>query len=280
MAISRKDFLKASGLGALAIGTASFASVSEAVEKSASEEHTLRIGLASYTLRNYSLDELIDIVLRLQLTDVSFKSFHLPYEASPEELGFIRDKVKARGINLYGGGVIYMNTAEEVENYFNYAKYAGLSIIIGAPKHNLLQLVEKKVKESNIKMAIHNHGPEDGVFPSPESVYNKIKDLDSRIGLCIDTGHTFRLNLDPAAELIKYKSRLFDVHIKDIDEQTPKGNNVEIGHGKMDIPKILSALKDINYTGVVAIEYEKDGEHAIYGLSESVGYIRGILNVI
>tara|TARA_R110002051_G_scaffold8755_1_gene35987 strand:+ start:88214 stop:89056 length:843 start_codon:yes stop_codon:yes gene_type:complete len=279
MSLSRKNFIKTSGLGALALGTASFKSSTEKEKNLKLNEYELNIGLASYTLRKYSLDELIDITERLQLKDVAFKSFHLPYDADKKELTFIHEKVKARGLNLYGGGVIYMKTKEDVENFFNYAKNAGLPMIIGAPEHHLLPLVEKKVKETNIKLAIHNHGPEDEIFPSPKSVYDNIKGLDARIGLCIDVGHTFRLGLDPAEELIKYQDKLFDVHIKDIDAPIAEGQKTILGHGQINIPKILSALKDIKYTGIVAIEYEKDENHAIYGLSESVGYIRGVLKM-
>jgi len=279
MNVSRKNFLKTVALGSVAAGTSSFVGLSEkSVEKT--QEHQLTVGLASYTLRKYSLDEVIEIAQRLNIKDVAFKSFHLPYESTEAELRYIRDKVKARGLNLYGGGVIYMKTPDDIEKYFNYAQTAGLKMIIGVPNHELLPQIEKKVRVTNIKLAIHNHGPEDEIFPSPKSVYDKIKELDDRIGLCIDTGHTFRLNLDPAAEIQKYRDRLFDVHIKDIDEQVADGKNVEIGRGKMDIPSIMKALKEIKYSGVLGLEYEKDGDHAIYGLSESVGYVRGILNMI
>ncbi|MCR9063764.1 MAG: sugar phosphate isomerase/epimerase [Cytophagales bacterium] len=275
MTLTRKKFIQSLGLGAVAASSLSF--TQKAGFSSAS---ALKVGLASYTLRKYSIDELIEIVQRLGIKDIALKSFHLPYEASPEELRYIMDKLKARGLNIYGGGVIYFKTEQDIDKYFNYAQAAGLKMIIGAPVHHLLPQIEKKVKETNIKLAIHNHGPEDEIFPSPESVYNKIKMLDSRIGLCIDTGHTFRLNLDPAAELKKYKDRLFDVHIKDIDEQVPDGKNVEIGRGKMDIAIIMKALKDIEYSGVLGLEYEKDGDHAAYGLSESVGYVRGIIKMV
>jgi inosose dehydratase len=270
--MNRKQFLGSMAISSLAT---SFPILSNAeVNKS------LRIGLASYTLRKYSLDELIEIMQRLDLKDVCFKSFHLPYEDTPEKLAFIAEKVKARGLNLYAGGVIYFKTEADVAKYFDYAKAANLPMIVGAPEHFLLPSIEKKVKESNIKLAIHNHGPEDKIFPSAASVYEKIKNLDSRIGLCIDTGHTFKLNQDPAEEIRKYKDRLFDIHIKDIDEQKPDGKNVEIGRGKMNIPSILKALKDINYKGVVGTEYEKDADHAAFGLSESIGYLRGIMNSI
>ncbi|WP_396634952.1 sugar phosphate isomerase/epimerase family protein [Maribacter sp. R86514] len=277
MALSRKNFIKTSGLGVLALGTASFKSGQTNNTDITYTDHQLHIGLASFTLRKYSLDELIDITTRLNIKDVAFKSFHLPYNASKKELIDIRKKVKASGLNLYGGGVIYMKTPEDVETYFNYAENAGLPMIIGAPEHHLLPQVEEKVKKTNIKLAIHNHGPEDKIFPSPQSVYDQIKGLDDRIGLCIDVGHTFRLGLDPAEELIKYQDKLFDVHIKDIDAAIEEGDKTVLGHGKIDIPAILTALKNMKYTGVVAIEYEKDADHAIYGLSESLGYIRGIL---
>ncbi|MEO9893399.1 sugar phosphate isomerase/epimerase [Aurantibacter sp.] len=279
MSVTRKNFIRSIALGTVAASTSSFTVLSKSNKKSF-EEHQLNIGLASYTLRKYSLDEVIDISLGLNIKDVAFKSFHLPYESTDEEIRFIKDKVKARGLNLYGGGVIYMKTPEDIETYFNYAKKAGFKMIIGVTTHELLPQIEKKVKETDIKLAIHNHGPEDKIFPSPKSVYDKIKNLDSRIGLCMDLGHTFRLNLDPAEELKKYQDRLLDVHLKDINEQIPEGKPVEIGRGKMDIPSILKALKEIKYSGVVGIEYEKDGEHAKFGLAESIGYVRAVIDMI
>ncbi|MFT5887193.1 MAG: inosose dehydratase [Arcticibacterium sp.] len=276
MKYTRKGFIKTLGLGA----AASSMSFTSKATMPADHHNELRIGLASYSLRKYSLDEVIEISQRLELKDVAFKSFHLPYESSAEELHQITSKVKARGLNLYGGGVIYLKTKEDVETYFNYAKKAGLKMIIGAPNHDLLPLIEKKVKETDIVLAIHNHGPEDDIFPSPASVYAKIKNLDKRIGLCIDVGHTFRLDQDPAEEIKKFKDRLYDVHLKDVDAQKPDGKVLEIGRGKMNIPSILQALKDIKYEGIVGLEYEKDGDHAIYGLAESVGYVRGVLKML
>ncbi|MRH99893.1 TIM barrel protein [Kriegella sp. EG-1] len=280
MNVSRKNFIRSIALGSVAAGTSSFTVLSKSKNINLSNNHELNIGLASYTLRKYSLDEVIEISQGLNIKDVAFKSFHLPYESTPEELKYIADKVKARGLNLYGGGVIYMKTPEDIEKHFKYAKAAGLKMIIGVTTHELLPQIEKKVKETDIKLAIHNHGPEDKIFPSPKSVYDKIKDLDKRIGLCIDLGHTFRLNLDPAEEVKKYQDRLLDVHLKDINEQIPEGKPVEIGRGKMNIPSILNALKEIKYTGIVGVEYEKDGDNAKFGLAESIGYVRAVLDMI
>jgi sugar phosphate isomerase/epimerase len=136
------------------------------------------------------------------------------------------------------------------------------------------------VKETNVMLAIHNHGPGDEVYPSPDSVYDKIKDLDKRIGLCIDIGHTQRIGQDPVKMAAKYASRLYDIHIKDVTGSTGKDTPLEIGRGVIDIPGFLKTLVKTKYKGVVSLEYEKDGDDPVPGAAESVGYIRGILRVI
>ena len=138
----------------------------------------------------------------------------------------------------------------------------------------------KKIKSTNIKLAIHNHGPGDKLYASPDDVYAKIKDLDKRIGLCIDIGHVQRLHQNPAAMLEKYKDRLFDIHMKDVISESEENSPVEIGRGIIDIPKVLKTLRKIKYKGSVAIEYEKDGNDPFLGLAESVGYLRAMFKMI
>ena len=271
---SRKTFLQLLGAGAIASGASIFP-VNSA--KAAKPDHALTLGLASYSLRNYSLDQTIDIAARLGLTHLALKSMHMPLSSTAEELGYFARKVRDKGITLYGAGVIYMKNENEVNNAFQYGKEAGLEVIIGVPNHDLLPLVNEKVKETGIKLAIHNHGPGDDVYPSPESVYEKVKNLDPRIGLCIDIGHTIRIGLDPATEIKRFADRLYDMHFKDVDKAQPEGATVEIGRGVIDIPGIVKTLKKIKYSGVVALEYENDADDAIPGLAESVGYVRGIL---
>lgn len=270
--MKRNQFIKAIGLSSLALSSKANFEINNAFEG-------LKIGLASYTLRKYTLDQVIEIMKRLAIKDVCLKSFHLPFDASPDELKAISEKMKSNGLNLYAAGVIYMKTNEDVEKYFNYAKNAGVKMIVGAPEHHLLPKVEEMVKVTDIKIAIHNHGPEDKVFPSPASIYKKIKTLDARIGLCIDTGHTFRLKQDPAAAFRKYRDRLFDIHLKDLDAQKPDAQNVEIGRGVMNISLYIQVLKELKYEGIIGVEYEKDAENAAYGLTESVGYLRGVLRM-
>ena len=214
---------------------------------------------------------------RLGLKRIAFKSFHLPLEASKEEIRDVVAKVNDAGLELYGGGVIYMKNEEQVHQAFDYAKAADMNIIIGVPNHELLELVDKKVKEYDIIVAIHNHGPGDEMYPSPESIYEKVKNLDSRIGMCMDIGHTKRINLDPSEEFIKYRDRVYDIHVKDVSAAKAEGQTVEIGRGVIDIPYFLSTLEKYNYTGTVSLEYEKDADDPLAGAAESIGYLRGVM---
>ena len=285
MKYSRNEFLKLIGLSGAAALTATGARAGDMNEsqpktESLATQAELKLGLASYTLRKFSLDDLIKMCLRLGLTNVAFKDMHMPLNSSAGELKNIAQKVRSAGLNLYGAGVIYMKTPQEVENTFTYASHAGLQVIIGVPNHELLPLVNEQVKKHNIKLAIHNHGPGDLLYTSPDTVYEKIKDLDKRIGFCIDIGHVKRIGMDPVPMIDKYKDRLYDLHMKDVNKDVADGTPLEIGRGIIDIPAVISMLKKINYQGNVAFEYEKDADDPLAGLAESVGFVRGVMRVV
>jgi sugar phosphate isomerase/epimerase len=152
-----------------------------------------------------------------------------------------------------------------------------MKIIIGVPAHDLLGYVESFVKKTGIRVAIHNHGPGDDVYPSPQSVFDLIKDLDHGIGLCLDIGHTARMGLDPAGEARKYMNRLLDMHIKDITSAKAEGDTIEMGRGVIDLPSFFREITKGGYTGTASFEFEKDENDVMPGLAESVGYVRGIL---
>jgi sugar phosphate isomerase/epimerase len=237
----------------------------------------LDLGMASYTFREFPLEETLKMTKRLNLGRIAFKDFHLSLESSDEKIKAVAERTKEAGIDLYGCGVVYMKTEEEVKRAFHYAKTAGMRIIIGVPNHELLGMVDKMVDVYDIKVAIHNHGPGDKLYPTPESAYVRVKDLDTRIGLCIDIGHTKRAGADPSESAKKYADRLHDVHIKDVTSATKEGGTIEIGRGVIDIPKFLRTLIEIDYRGSVSFEFEKDGKDPLPGVAESVGYVRGVL---
>jgi sugar phosphate isomerase/epimerase len=278
---SRRQFIKIASIGVAASLTGASSSVGQVRGSQRREGKPLfDLGLASYTLRKFNLDDTLAMTKRVGLKYICFKDFHLPMDSTPAQIRDVVAKVKEAGLILYGGGVIYMRNQNQVHRAFDYAKAAGMKIIIGVPVPELLPLVNKKVKEYDIKVAIHNHGPGDKVYPTPAVAYERIKDLDGRIGLCNDIGHTMRAGSDPAVSVKKFADRLLDVHIKDVSQASAEGHGVEIGRGVIDIPKFLKTLVEIKYSGVVSFEYEKDADNPMAGLAESVGYVRGVLAAI
>jgi sugar phosphate isomerase/epimerase len=170
-----------------------------------------------------------------------------------------------------------MKTQESVDQAFEYAKMAGVKMIVGAPDYELLPYVERKIKTYDFKMAIHNHGPDNPLYPNATDIWNHIKDLDSRIGICIDIGHTTRDGQDPSVDIEKYGKRIYDMHIKDVDKTSKEGKTVEMGRGIIDIPKVVATLRRIKYSGNCSLEFEKDMTDPLAGIAESIGYFRGVM---
>lgn len=238
------------------------------------------LGLASYTLRAFSLDQVIGMTKRVGLGRIVLKSVHLPLESAEPEIRAAAAKVRAAGLDLYGCGVVYMTNAAEVEQAFHYARAAGMSLIIGAPDPEILALVDQKIKEFGIGVAIHNHGPDNNRYPTPADAYKLIKGLDPRCGVCMDIGHTLRAGLDPSQAAEMCADRLLDIHIKDVTAASKEGATVEIGRGIIDIPKLIRTLGRLKYAGTLSFEYEKDEKDPLPGLSESVGYVRGVMDAL
>jgi inosose dehydratase len=279
---TRRNFIKLTGLGIAASSINIFPKnlSKNILNKQIKGSEKLKLALTSYTFRNFSLEQAIQMTKRLDIKRISLKDMHLPLNSTKEEIERAVSEIKNAGLDLYGAGVIYMTNKDEVDQAFEYAKAAGLQVIIGVPEHEFLPLAEQKVKEYDVKLAIHNHGPADKRFPSPESVYEKVKNMDKRMGMCLDIGHTIRLGIDPSDAFENYYDRIFEIHMKDESKAAVDGETIEIGRGVIDIPKFLKTLIKYNYAYTVAFEFEKDKEDPLPGVAESVGYVRGALSVI
>ncbi len=271
---SRRHFVKSSIIG---LASAPLVSNLVAAPKKAVAEEPLKLGLASYSCRAFSLEQTIAMTKRAGLKHLCLKSMHLPLDDSPDQLRAAAAQVNEAGIDLYGCGVVYMKNRDQVNQAFEYAKITGMSVIVGVPEHELLPYVDEKVKNHDIKVAIHNHGPGDEVYPTPASIYEKIKGLDRRIGICMDIGHTQRMGISPIEAAKQYFDRLLDVHIKDVSAATAEGETLEVGRGVIDIPSFLALLVKKKFSGIVSFEYEKDKDDPMPGLAESVGYVKGVL---
>ncbi|NLE39971.1 MAG: sugar phosphate isomerase/epimerase [Pirellulaceae bacterium] len=258
-------------------GFAHAASEMKPVAEPESKTLASRLGVASYSFRKFNLDQTIAMTKRLRMKYLCLKSFHLPLDAKPEVLRAAAERIKKEGLVFDCGGTITMANQAQIDEAFEYAKHAGLKIMVIAPTAKMLPAIERKVVEYDIAVGIHNHGPGDKHFPTPGSAYDKIKNLDPRVGLCVDVGHTVRYGDDPYAAIETCADRVYDFHLKDVTSATAKGTTTILGRGVIDMPRLFATLKRINYSGVLSLEYESEANDPLPSIAESAGYARGML---
>lgn len=276
MKTNRRNFIKATATGIAAAGIPVYGSGWDEVPVPGATG-SFRLAVAGYTFAKLDLDQSLVIMKRVGVSYLGVKDFHLPLASTQEVIERTLAKMKSFGVEPYGVGPIYLKSEEAVDQAFSYAKMVGVNVLVGVPDAQLLPYVEKKVKESNIRVAIHNHGPDLPIYPSAESIWEAIKNLDSRIGFCLDIGHTVRLGLDPVEAFTRYRERIFDLHVWDTDKAEKAGGCVEAGRGIIDFPRFFKTIIEAKYTGTVSLEYSKDMNDPLPGVAESIGYFRGVV---
>lgn len=281
---SRRQFFKTAGAGIAVLGAAPTLSsemfAGYADGSTAAEKDLFNLAVAGWTFNKFKLEPALDMLARVNVHYLCIKDFHLPLDSTPDQIAEFHEKLKAKGVTGYAVGPIGMKSEADADHAFEYCKRVGVKMVVGVPEHELLPYINKKVKEYGFNFAIHNHGYSDKLYPTVESVYNKVKDLDPRIGMCHDIGYSMTMGIDPAAITIKYGSRIFDIHIKDVTAATDKGVDCELGRGVIDFPAFFKALRAIKYKGMCSIEYEKDNTDPLPGLAESVGYFKGVWKTV
>jgi len=278
---SRRGFLGAAAgiAGLAAIGIEPASAVIEP------EPWGIKLGVATYSLRNFDRATTIDMLKKLQVKYVSIKDIHLKLDAPAEELKKGRAEFDAAGLMVTSGGNVEMkgDSVEALRPRFEYARHAGLPMMVCAPTQDNLKFVEALVKEYNIRIAIHNHGPEDKQFPTPQSVLERVRGLDKRCGLCMDIGHSARAGADIVKSVAEVGDRLFDMHVKDLSDPTKMNispgvpSQVDIGDGKLPFPALFKQLKKMGYQGCVNMEYEINTKDPMLGMLRSLSYMRGVL---
>jgi sugar phosphate isomerase/epimerase len=280
---TRRGFLGATGIAGLAAVAPIPASA--VIEP---EPWGIKLGIATYTFRNFDRAQTIAYLKEIQTPWVSVKDTNkqLPMDATPEQLRAIRKEFDDAGLKVMSIGNIDMTkakTAADLRVIFEWAKAFGTPMMVCAPTHENLKAVESLVKEYNIRIAIHNHGPEDKHFPTPQSVLEAVHNLDPRCGLCMDVGHTARTGVDVVKSIAEAGPRLLDMHVKDLaffkDEpgKTAKNSQCDCGDGIMPFPQIFKQLKKMNYHGCVDLEYEIHADNPMPGVQRSMSYMRGVL---
>jgi sugar phosphate isomerase/epimerase len=271
MQLDRRGFL---------LGAASIAALPGPPAAAAAETSDIKLSVASYSFRDFQRDLAIQYTKALGVKYIDIKEFHLPQNDSKKDLQAGRKKFDAAGLTVVGGGNISLKE-EDVDGlrpHFEYAKNCGFPMMICAPTRTNLKNVEKLAIEYNMIMAIHNHGPEDAkFFPTPQSVLELVKDMDPRMGLCIDIGHTARTGVDVVESLALAGKRLHEVHVKDLADFKSRDSQVPCGDGIMPFPKIFTQLMKQGYTGVCSLEYEIHADDPMPGMQKSFSYMRGVI---
>lgn len=281
--MKRRNFIKTGVAGAALLSMPRFATGLAAMPapgvpymKPAPKEDAFHVGMAGYTFVKFDLDTTLAVMQRIGVKYLCIKDFHLPLDSNAEQIAAFHAKLAEKGVKGYAVGPIYMKSEQEVDRAFAYARRVGVNMIVAVPNYELLPYVEKKVKEYDIRIAIHLHGPDMKLYPDATDIWNNVKDLDPRMGMCLDIGHNLRYGSDPIADLKRYKSRVFDIHLKDVTDCTKAGRAIELGRGRIDFPKFVKMLRKVGYTGCCSLEYEKDMKDPFVGIAESIGYFRAV----
>jgi sugar phosphate isomerase/epimerase len=277
---SRRDFVRSGAVVAAAFSAPADVLALAQEDPSADQVVPIRLGLASYTFRNFSRVQMIGFMKQLNVFALNAKDVkdHLPMDAQ-QEAAALADYAAA-GIKLHAAGAIYFSKDEDadIRTKFEYCKRAGIGVIVaGDPTPETLPRMEKFVKEYDIRIAVHNHGPEDKLWPSPLDVLKAVKGMDPRIGCCIDVGHTVRAGTDVVQAIHEVGPRLFNMHMKDLTNFQSKESQVAVGDGTMPVRKMFEALIATKYQGFVDLEYEIHPDDPMPGVIASFAYMRGVL---
>ena len=286
--LNRRDALKAGALSALALPLMGIATAraqdSTVLATKAERTYPLNLGLASYSLAKLTVDDVIAVMTKLEIKSVSLYKTHVPWaDGTPDQCRAVVQKFTDAGIAVTSTGMIEIpNDEKSVRKAFDNVKAAGLNTFCAWVKQtDSLPLLEKLVKEYDLKAAIHNHGPTQELATGLD-VWKAVQPFDKRVGLCLDVGHGFRAGEDPAKTVHIASERIYEVHLRDTAVQGGEMKDPQptvIGHGLLDFPSLINALLAVKYQGRAEFEYEKKEDDRVPGLAESVGYIRGLLAV-
>ena len=201
----------------------------------------------------------------------------LNHDASAETITAIKDQLAKHKIRAVNYGVVGGKDAAEWRKIFEFAKKLDLYGITTEDVGHIDD-IEKLVKEFDIRVGYHEHGkrPNDPNYKvwDPKFVMSLVKDRDSRIGACADTGHWATSGLKPLDCLRILRGRIISCHLKDrpvIGEQKP---DVVYGTGVSDVKGMLDELKQQGFNGNISIEYEANWDNSVPDVKQCVDFVR------
>lgn len=279
MTLTRRSVLKAAALGAASSALAPLTPLAAIPTDSENDKqfHGLRVGICSYSLRSFPLDQTLQDIKRLGVRYLSLKEVHLPLTSTADQRRQAREQAEALGLKIISCGVIYLTDDAQMRQAFDYVRDLGCDTAVIGVNRDQLPLLNKVIANYDLRAAIHNHGPNDKRFPSPLEVYEAIGSLNKKIGVCMDIGHTFRMHEDLIADVKKTRDRLYSMHFKDLESDHMDAKGVPVGTGVMPIIPLLRDLVNSGYKNEIHLEYEIEAKDPLPGMGESLGFMRGVL---
>ena len=295
--VTRRGFFATSSLALAAAGCQSLCKT-ECCKASGCGKVKFRFGMAGYSCHRLNVDATLALMKRLDMRYLCIKDFHLPFSATDAQIAEFKQKCADSGVTGYGLGPVYMDTKDKAKETFEFAKRVGVKVVVGVPfetkdidgkktrveSRSLCEYIDGLCKEFDMRYAIHNHGPDiPYLFPTGEKSWNMVKDLDPRMGLCLDIGHDFRAKANPADSIRRFHTRIYDMHVKNVLFDPVKNRAVPMPRGDMDLWEVVKTLVEVGYDGCCSLEYEsfpaKGVEPGIKetDVAECVGYFKGLM---
>jgi len=267
MSISRRVFLRGAAAGAAACALPLRLQAQEAYGG-------FQMGLQTYTLRDFNFDQTLGHLKDLGLKYAQFFSKQLPITDDKGKIDEAKEKMKAAGVQILSWGFQgFSKNIENTKKAFEFAKAMGFAVYSANPSADSFESLATLTKEYGIKIAIHNHGPEDKTYGHLEQLQKAVDKWPVEIGSCVDTGHVLRIGEDPVQWIKALGPRVHDVHLKDFSG--PKGEDEKtLGKGKLDVVGVLKALKEVKFSGILALEYEKNGPKLLDDVKECLETVR------
>lgn len=234
------------------------------------------IGIQSYSLRQFDLNEAVRHMHGLGIHFAEFYSKHVSLESTDAQLAELKKLLAEAEIVMSSHGVNKFTSDHEANRkVFEFARRAGLKNITANPTPDAFESLDKLVAEFDIRICIHNHGP-DADYDTIDDVVQAVKDHDPRIGACVDTGHFIRSKEDPIDALNRLGKRVFALHIKDEEKQEKKSRNVIIGKGFLDVVALFKTLRKIEFPadGSISLEYEANPDNPIDDIQQCLAVAR------
>lgn len=269
--LALKTFATAAAAGAA--WTDAFAAAVRAAARAHIDFAGLPMGIQSYSLRAFSADEALKIIQEdLDLDYVEMFREHFPITTDKAAISAMKAKLKAHDLTLTAHGVQAF-TADHAKNedFFKFAAAAGFKNLSADPTPDSFDSLEKLVKQYDLRIAIHNHGPGHR-YDKVTDCLKAVEGRDTRIGFCADLGHFIRSGEDPVKLLLAMKGRVWGVHLKDFDAPKKDAKGVVLGKGLLDVAGVFKALKSIEFPadGALSLEYEENPKHPIGEIQECI----------